>query len=375
MKKTVILNFLFITSGLIYAMEPTKQTKTEELFHLWEQLPAEIKAHILSFVPQIGSYEEFKKLQSVNKQFQSLTNELGILTAFFKKLMETRPDEARDFFITAIINDDPNSFKIVTAFLRAGMDPNVKNKNGDPALLLATQFNHNEIAKLLIDNKADVNMKSDDQEFPLLQAISNNNKVLVDLYLKAGANVDEKDAAGTTPLLEAAGESGYKSIFDMILAKNPETQVKDNMGYNILHYASRYNSTETARYIISKNLVDINSTTNDGVTALMLAATKGDVKIVDLLLKNKANVNLADTKGDTALHYAAICECGSECDCAPGACKSQNSCIEVAKLLIKSGANMQTEDNEGYTPEALAETYDKPQLVTYFMSVRTGQTE
>ena len=44
----------------------------------------------------------------------------------------------------------------------------------------------------------------------------------------------------------------------------------------------------------------------NGKTALILAAGKGHVNIVELLLAAEANVNLKDDNGDTALILAAI---------------------------------------------------------------------
>lgn len=41
-------------------------------------------------------------------------------------------------------------------------------------------------------------------------------------------------------------------------------------------------------------------------TALQLASYEGKLDVVKFLLENKADVNMADGEGDTALHFAAF---------------------------------------------------------------------
>ena len=56
-------------------------------------------------------------------------------------------------------------------------------------------------------------------------------------------------------------------------------------------------------------MVDINTKTGDGRTALMLAIKNLPhiTEAVRALLQLKADVNIADNKGWSALHYAVAC--------------------------------------------------------------------
>ena len=49
---------------------------------------------------------------------------------------------------------------------------------------------------------------------------------------------------------------------------------------------------------------DLEHTTKDGDTALLRAVRTKNADIVQLLIDKKARVNVADKKGDTALHIA-----------------------------------------------------------------------
>ncbi len=77
--------------------------------------------------------------------------------------------------------------------------------------------------------------------------------------------------------------------------------------------------------------VDVNYPGN-GVTALILAATKGNIDIVKMLIEADANVNYANTNGDTALMKAA-----------------GGGYIGTVRILIEHGANVNHANNNGDT--------------------------
>ena len=57
--------------------------------------------------------------------------------------------------------------KKVDAFLKTGVQVNVKDKNGNTPLHLAAQNEHLQVVKLLIKNGADVNIKNKKNQTPL----------------------------------------------------------------------------------------------------------------------------------------------------------------------------------------------------------------
>lgn len=81
----------------------------------------------------------------------------------------------------------------------------------------------------------------------------------------------------------------------------------------------------------------VHSCDDRGFTILHIAAIYGQAKVIDVLLRLKANPNKSDYKGSSALHYSA----------ARG---HQNIII----LLLQSGAKIDQSDNEGNTPLHLA---------------------
>ena len=63
----------------------------------------------------------------------------------------------------------------------------------------------------------------------------------------------------------------------------------------------------------------------------MIAASKSNKEMIELLIEHGADVNVADEHGKTALIVAA-----------------ENSNKEMLELLIKHGANINTADESGY---------------------------
>ncbi len=369
MKKQLLAVFITLTMSLLQAMEP-KETKP---FEQWAKLPPEVQSLILSFTPEAATYKEFTKLKSVNKEFHDLMLTPGVLEGFFRKLIEKDPEQAKDFFLAAVEDSNvPTAKPIIKAFLRAGIDPNIRDTiHGTPALLIAGLYRHNEIAALLLEYGADVNAQGTIYgKTALLIAIESSNNELVDLLLKSGASVALADKHGRTPLMASAERLGYKNIFDELLKKKADINATDDEGWNALHYAAKGGSNETAREIITKGLLDVNFTTNTGETPLMNAATNGHFKIVEQLLRKGAKIDKTESIGWTALHWAAACECGNACDCEQDVCPAQKSCVEAAKILIKNGADIDARDAGYRTPEQIAEEYQRPHLKAYLENVR-----
>jgi len=83
---------------------------------------------------------------------------------------------------------------------------------------------------------------------------------------------------------------------------------------------------------------NVNVRNEDGFTALMLAAGRGDLQRAQLLLARGAKVNLVSKKGkETALHLAA-----SSAD--------DEGSLKILQLLIRDGANVRAKNAVGDTP-------------------------
>lgn len=116
-----------------------------------------------------------------------------------------------------------------------------------------------------------------------------------------------------------------------IMKQNPDiiNSIND-AGYSPLILACYKGNVAVAIFLI-KNVKDINGNSLMG-TPLMAAVVKGNLEIVEQLLENKANPNLTDANGTTALIYAV---------------QFKNS--PIVKLLLDYKADKSKIDNKGKT--------------------------
>jgi len=108
-----------------------------------------------------------------------------------------------------------------------------------------------------------------------------------------------------------------------------------------LLYTAEQEYLRSLREILAKAAVDVNCFGCGGATALMLAASRGCTGSMRLLLSSKANVNLADSDGWTALTYAS--RCGSP---------------EAVQALLAKGATEGEGDGGRALKEALRKSHN-----------------
>ena len=85
---------------------------------------------------------------------------------------------------------------------------------------------------------------------------------------------------------------------------------------------------------------DVNAKDKTGGTALISATLNGQKEIIELLIANKADLNIGLAKGKwTALHFAST----------PMSTKGFSD-LEILEVLLKSGAAVNATDEEGQTP-------------------------
>lgn len=107
---------------------------------------------------------------------------------------------------------------------------------------------------------------------------------------------------------------------------------------NIVEILAAVKQTDSAK--------NLNETDTQGNTAIMLAAQAGNSDIVNLLIKNKVQLDIQNKKGQTALILAI-----------------DHQKTEVAELLIQAGANVLLADANELTPLKLAIAINNPALI------------
>ncbi|OQD68692.1 hypothetical protein PENDEC_c032G01666 [Penicillium decumbens] len=110
------------------------------------------------------------------------------------------------------------------------------------------------------------------------------------------------------PLHEAARE-GKTQVAESLLSTNPKAAfTKDDDDRLPIHWAVAYNRLPIVEMLIGVKNFDTDVEDGSNWTPLMIAAslraTEGD-KIIDLLLRKGADVNVKSSSGQNALHFAS----------------------------------------------------------------------
>lgn len=192
-------------------------------------------------------------------------------------------------FLKTIESNDSIAVKL---FMEAGMDPNVNVDGGTP-LMVAAAKNRVEIAKNLIEKKANVNAKDKEGSTPLIFAIVGDPKgsastEAVKLLLDNNADVNiHRTHDGFTPLMAAVAKNDL-TIVKLLLAKGADVNAKSKDGITALIVAAASDNkgsviTDIAKLLLEKG-ADVNAKPEQGMSALTAAKKSNKQDLINILL-------------------------------------------------------------------------------------------
>ncbi len=243
------------------------------------------------------------------------------------------------------------NLKAVKILLECGLDINEKNANLSTSVQVAIQKKKNDVAKYLISNGAELNSVNKYNKTALEYAYNEDSFEMIELLIKSGVDLNQEFSNGwhILPYL------GYKNnirltkfcliaeaslniiskyngelpityairkekpeILNLYLVKYEED--RDSFEFLKKHYsnigtkwekkshldlinASRLGYEKVVDFLLTTG-IGINSTEDDGDTALIWAASKGHLTILKKLIAKGATLDVANKQEKTALFYA-----------------------------------------------------------------------
>jgi ankyrin repeat protein len=272
-----------------------------------------------------------------------------------------------------------NQLDIVEQLIAGGADVTLGSKTWTP-LYGAIYYSHYDIAKILIDNGADVNIQKHEGMTPLHVAIEFSYQVdpmyIIEHLLTHGARLDIEDESGATPVdtaiarnrqlhdrsdvvalllrkipnktIHQAAYAGQWERIDSLLKSGTYVDKRDREGCTALYYAAWGNKLQVAGRLINKG-ADVNAKNKKGLALLhdlAIGYVVEDIRpihhiqpeeyrnMIKLLLAKGTNVNIqGDYQEWTALHGAA-----------------RNGDMAMVNLLITHDADFNARDGFGNTP-------------------------
>jgi ankyrin repeat protein len=254
----------------------------------------------------------------------------------------------------ADVNQHGKFYHVISYYNSSNAITQERNWVGDAetALMLAVRNNRSDVVKLLLGKGAEVNYQNEvilperftsyrtevsnksmkKHETALLIAAAVGDTGVVRMLLDAKAKIDVEDELQMNPILNAA-YYGHPGVLEILISNG--CNINKNGGLwdgNALTWATSGGDTNTILFLLARGM-DINSTTNNNSSALMIAADQGRTPALNLLLNRKASIEWTNRDNQTALFRACI--------------YGHTQCV---KDLLAAGARVDGKDNKDKTP-------------------------
>jgi serine/threonine-protein phosphatase 6 regulatory ankyrin repeat subunit B len=295
---------------------------------------------------------------------------------------------------------------LVERYLDAGMAVDVRDDDGNTALMRAAETGEKAVARLLLDRGAGVHLRNRFGGTALAAAIRTGHEQVAELLREKGAVLPEPSArelagavetgdgeevrqalaagvspgreaesvpeqpeqrgigegAGRTSLLAAAERGELARVLEL-LDDEAALSARDERGNTALMLAARRGWGKIVEALFREG--DLEQTNADGHTALMLAAAAGWTEVVAALLDKGARLDAVNSQGRTALLQAAaagqgavvalLAERGADPSLAAG---GTTPLVEISRFgpasavqaLIDAGADVDQEAGFGASP-------------------------
>lgn len=216
-----------------------------------------------------SSYTVFKMSCIGLEHEPTLTSQLDMLCPllFDKKSVEKLNDDDVSIFFLAAQAGDLEALQAMLPFIQ---NINQPRYDGETALSMAVQEGHLTIVKYLISKGADITQTNDEGESLIHIAAAMGHLEMIEYLHALEINIDEKNALSGTPLMKAIMNNHFRTAL-LLIQKGADVNFVDEK--------------------------------ND-LSLLQLAVLKGNLAILDALIKAGADIHYKNAENVSALKLA-----------------------------------------------------------------------
>lgn len=270
---------------------------------------------------------------------------------------------------------DSRKEEMVRFLLDRGAKPDTANHKLARALHYAAGGGHTGIIRLLLARRARVDVAEMQQVTPLAMAATHGHVGAVRLLCEAGADTELADSAGYTPLLTAV-EKDHLDIVKYLIERGANRRAVTDARKGMLRVAATANARRVIEYLLA-NGEPVDGLPSDLCTPLHEAASSGHAETAALLLAHGASLDpVARGIPGTPLFWAVMSgpllrqqatRAAQQSPLYRTIATDDAKYVEVARLLLEKGAQVDTAGAQGNTPLHVAAEHNLKEMTALLL--------
>lgn len=302
--------------------------------------------------------------------YAALFNHLEIVTILLKHGADINAKNYDGRYVLMFSNCND----IIKYLIENGAKTNIKDRSDTTILMYSVMYSSINTISLFLN---DINARNNRGETALIIASQHLSLIhKIKFLLENGADPNIQDNSGSTALIYAAKFCDVETI--KLLVNDITIRSKDNNNNTPLFNAAEYNNHDVVKYLIDKG-IDTNALDNLKRSALLFAIEGNKEDNVSLLLNytnpNEINKSLivAVVRGYTNI-VKLLLKAGASSTLALLRASGYDN-QEILELLLKNGADVDYRNGYGETPlfkASLAKQYKNIVLLLKYGATQTG---
>ncbi|KAJ5739725.1 hypothetical protein N7533_012509 [Penicillium manginii] len=219
----------------------------------------------------------------------------------------------------------------VQLLLERGANTNTEGEIYDKLLRTACFNGDEKVLRCLLSHRTEILAVINSGSSTMTRPAENGHRTVINPHVSNRADIQIVGGRGYPPIIISSC-FGHLQMVELLLEKGASVNSINKRGHTPLHYASEYGYSNLVNLLLTRPDIVIDVQDDTGRTPFFLAAARGHVEILQILLRHNAFPNFKDRYQMTPL-CAAI----------------RNAHEKTINFLLPlTGAPIDPEDNLGY---------------------------